>query len=930
MDFEPRLPHTGSLVSLDLAQHTRLHAVSNVLAATATRRSTLDTRDDSLLASRLGTTHSAMLASATSRRASEAVSRHSEQLAALLLRPNSRMATLARLPEGELPLLASARGLVVSREGGGGSGGLGRSPHALPSSARRERELQGALGSVLAATASAAAAASPAASAALQAQPPTSGLARAAEAQSRRLERERRAASADTARRKHAALALGAEGGGAEQQPGQGTARAVPQRIARRQYVVSLEGEQQQQQAHQTQSAAYASLFPSSPPGSAIHTSRTSTSRASTDSASPTLRVLPERTTEDQYGLPSPLRLTGRAAQAADAAAAAQQQQQETAEGGRPGSRAAATPLSPFSPHRLLPRLAASAADSAPPLYAHAPEAGVAYPGMHSYGPASHSFRDRVLAKELGPARAVTGRCAAEPVRVFYPGRPGLLDAAATASLQAERAARGLTQEAHPFPSSPKAARLGSALCQEPWQEVGTSLSVPSGGEQGPEEARRRAAALGRPYMLHSPRSAELGVGVTQPWSAWSSPVLKAPDAIALPPPPPQLLDTQGSCGSARSTGRTASHGAGYPAHLDMVRAAAGGVRAGSGQERSVMEGSVQGLSPRCAASASGSAHGFSPAALTVLAGLPAVGGSPRSPRSSVLRAAAAAAREAAAAACAQLAAPSEYVLYRGSGGSAAGEAAAMAAGLTSPGTVAKAVARALAAPTAAGAQAFAHFTAPPSGRLSSSSLSQFARTGVDPLLQGQRAAAPTGLPLALSAAEAAAAAAPSRWAGPWQGTAVGDSFAHSPLRDGLAHYRVASEGQEVDAGTLAATAAAVACAAPGTLSPRCSARVSLSGAGRDAHLSAPSPREQGVAVAGAREAERRGEGSLGSSLGGQAPVRAPLGSLLAGLAHRQADKVLAKALHPGAAGFLPTAKPTAKPSLTSTKGDFLASRASL
>ena len=129
-----------------------------------------------------------------------------------------------------------------------------------------------------------------------------------------------------------------------------------------------------------------------------------------------------------------------------------------------------------------------------------------------------------------------------------------------------------------------------------------------------------------------------------------------------------------------------------------------------------------------------------------------------------------------------------------------------------------------------------------------------------------------------------------------------------------------------MDAATAGATAGAVARAAPGTLSPRCSPRIALTGAGLDAHLQRPGARAMAEAVAGARAVAREGGaaggGTLREALGGASPPRAPLGSLAASLARGEAERVLAQALHGGAAGFLPVASP--RPGFTSRRGDLL------
>jgi len=174
METPLQVPHTGTVVSLDLSEMTAKRALGSVLQATALRRKLLASRDDSRLSKLLGTTHHDMISSATHRRGMEAVSRQSEHLQEFLQRPGSRMATLSRMEGGEVGALATSRGLdsTTPREGGRNS------PFRLPSSPRRSRELQQTLTSVFMATAEATQG-NVAGSAALDAQWPSQGLGRA-------------------------------------------------------------------------------------------------------------------------------------------------------------------------------------------------------------------------------------------------------------------------------------------------------------------------------------------------------------------------------------------------------------------------------------------------------------------------------------------------------------------------------------------------------------------------------------------------------------------------------------------------------------------------------------------------------------------------------------------------------------------------------
>ena len=199
--------------------------------------------------------------------------------------------------------------------------------------------------------------------------------------------------------------------------------------------------------------------------------------------------------------------------------------------------------------------------------------------------------------------------------------------------------------------------------------------------------------------------------------------------------------------------------------------------------------------------------------------------------------------------------------------------------------------------------------------------IGDFAKTGIDPLLEASRATSASGLPPPLSIIS-------SRWEGPWQGGPVSaTSFAHSPMRDGVAHYRRAQQGAEpanASSGggiyfplpsSSSSSSSSSALVSPnggvGTLSPRSSSRLALTIAGRDSYLASPSAHDLFGAVGGARAAvQALGSSSYSlrsSSIINTAPLQSPalVGSLEASVTSREVSRLLSAALHPGASGFL-------------------------
>jgi len=833
----------------------------------------------------------------------------------------------------EVSTLATSRGMSTKSYEGGRN-----SPFRLPSSSRKSNELQNSLAGVFLSTVSASGN-DLSASAALDVQWLSQGLGRASQQQTARLERSRRAASADAAARKHAKLDIEARSshaaGAAAAAAASAAPRVTPQRISRKSFVLDIadtsedikKGDLLSSYRDNTPSLASSSSYRKNP-----LLSSSSTRSLSPTSGSP--RVVPLVYVMDEYGLPSVSpRLSPRKVLAAE----------ESIEGSVLAAHSATTGNfhkhctkkfdSPFAPHRLLPRL-----PSSPPSYTHAPESGRAYPGSHSYHPSSHSFRDREVDKELGPMRAISGVLAAEPRRSFVPGRPGLLDASATARIEREAEVRRQNVGAHPF-LSPKTAR---ATTHEPWvpefEDVAKQFVVVDGGGPLINDKKRRQSSIGRPYMLH-PKQCEF-LGVDTAWAAWKSPVKRAPDDLRGPLPtsplynsratgdwgkrefragesflipstkaggsvlledPPDSVPLGGDLsrrmrkgqhtsstlestklhakvsdflGDSSSndaldknntmTAAAADAGAltsASEALLDLQSSASASLtereslpseREGiimTSVERAVMEGGVSGVSPRCA-----SGHGFSPKNLSLNALSPCVGGAPRPSRAAVLRAHAAATGP--------------------SPGSGTQRFTSTLTHVTSP-------------------RSLSTF-APLCKAAATIDIPAFAASGIDPLLAASHAAAPTGLPRKLSTV-------PSRWEGPWQNGEVHyDSFSHSPFRDGIAYYRRAEEGAEV-----LPDSKSISCfrLSSGTLSPRSSARLSLTGSGKDAHLDSPSLRQQAKTVCG-----NELEGVINGSPA--VPRKALLGTLASSLSRSAAEKTLSEALHARKSGFLTRASP--------------------
>jgi len=819
-------------MSYDLAALQRSRAESHARSASADRRARLRARDDSTLAALLGTTHGDMLSRASDRRAVETVSRHAERVADLLQRPGSRMAMLARLSGGETAALAASRGFPA----------LALSPHALPPSPRQASLLQRAFSGVLAATVASGLAGGAALDASAAAHP-AAGLGATAKAQLGRLETERRASSASAARRKHIALHAGGIGPrDAPANPAASPTRRLPSRLARRSYMLVGGAEGDGAEGGESGGGGFT--------------------------------VLPPPVGVDEFDLPAPLNLAPAERVAYEAA---------RGDGGSPasagsrGGKRRPRAASPFAPTNLLRTLP----PTPPPRFAHSAEAGVAIPGSHSYNPESHSFRDRNLAKELGPARAMTGSLSAEPRRVFLPGRPGLIDGAATARVEEEARLRATSPSRHPFLAS-KTAR---AEVHGPWRPP-IHMEPNDGGVPRDGDAGARAASIGRPYMLLPHTARELAVGVDAPWAAWSSPLPRAPDDLRgwVPPaqqgqqggqPPLSPSPRPSSHYTAPTFSATAhlsphphvpgglSHSLGAQSPQVIAAASERTLQPASSAEAALLASAVPGVSPRCSHRDAGCGHGFSPATLAARAegALGRTGGTPRAPRSQSARPSRAGRATAALTTSVHFSSPRAP---------------------PSPRTQ---------VPAAQVRVAAAHTI----------DVKDFAATGVDPLLEATRAAAPCGLPPALSAV-------PSRWEGPWQGgPAHYDEASHSPYRDGRGLYRRANQGRGPTVEELAAAGAAAAA----TLSPRSTARLAATGAGVDARLAVPSPREQLKVI------------TASDTISGASPVgKVPLGTLMASLQRREAERALAVGLHPGGK-FLGLASP--RMAQASARSDFAA-----
>jgi hypothetical protein len=153
--------------------------------------------------------------------------------------------------------------------------------------------------------------------------------------------------------------------------------------------------------------------------------------------------------------------------------------------------------------------------------FQHQAKQGVAYAGTGDYSEWSHSFRDRDVERELGSPRIST-TLRADPRRAF--GRPGELDVATTAVIEAEKRARHWAE--HPF-----LWKHGRVF---PPADPYTSGGVDDHDIQPVEgDKEKRAASIGvKPYLSLPRRGTDiLAVDAGARWSAWSTPVVPVPEA---------------------------------------------------------------------------------------------------------------------------------------------------------------------------------------------------------------------------------------------------------------------------------------------------------------------------------------------------------------------------------------------------------------
>lgn len=882
---------SGALPSLDLAAHQEAKAQSLVRTLTADRRNRLSSRDDAVLSLALGTTQKDMLSRASARRADEALARDAARTTDLLSRPGSRM-SLAHLPGSTAAALAASRGLS----------GTHSSPHALLGPTEVERMHS----EILAATYSNAfgedaegtSGGSAADASALYVAPAIRGFGLATKAVSENLERSRRASSAARSARKYSALVNGVRssaGGREGSPPPEPSPRGEASRLDARDFLLQLGPN----------------------PEKAVQ------------------RVVSPRQVFDDFDLP------------VDEERGAAILRARSPQSPRPR-----TSDSPFVPRRLLPSMPRS-----PPSSKMAAEIGRTYAGAGDYSPASHAFRERRLAAEQGPAKAVTGMLNAEPRRFFNVG--GLHDAVLTAQIEAERANSRTARGAHPFIDS-KQVR---ATLHEPWIEhpqTAFSGRVIDNGAYNTGDAVARSLSIGRPYILLPRHVDELRIDGGNTWRAWSSPVKRAPDDLrGFSPKATAATLTEADIAkyhegaSYDPTLIAERRGPQPPVELLSPQDIAVSKRRGSAS--SIQAGTTATatyIPPICiseAASASAAPlpddHGASEArenrAGDTAANLPPCesGGGSRGAEDDEVNDEVDTRLFSAEALPALIVTANATVFEVGA--SPVGHSIAGKLELDSPrhgyGSPSRSIQTGFegVAPscyrngTWHGASNKLRASSPRSPGLPQSphsprvlrlqhpgklirtgslvrctsshtiDIGEFARTGIDTVREASAIGAPTGVPPAISTTT-------SRWEGPWQGGPVSDvSFAHSPMRDGIAHYRRLQQGAEpIGSSPFSQYAPS------GTISPRSSVRLAETLAGRDASLASPSSREMIGAVSGTPRARTPGASS---------PAR--LGSLEAAVTSREAARVLAAAIHPGASGFLGMSHP--RPDLSSTLSDM-------
>ena len=157
-------------------------------------------------------------------------------------------------------------------------------------------------------------------------------------------------------------------------------------------------------------------------------------------------------------------------------------------------------------------------ASTSPPRRRHALRhqilPGKVYPGFGDFSPSAHAFRDRIPALEVGPSPHMSTTLRADARRAF--GRPGEIDRAATARIEAENKARRRAE--HPFLTAHGRVLAPSDPYRDPVDSAPDILPVPG-------ERERRDRALHRPFMVLPVREHALRTDVAAPWAAWRSPV---------------------------------------------------------------------------------------------------------------------------------------------------------------------------------------------------------------------------------------------------------------------------------------------------------------------------------------------------------------------------------------------------------------------
>jgi hypothetical protein len=139
---------------------------------------------------------------------------------------------------------------------------------------------------------------------------------------------------------------------------------------------------------------------------------------------------------------------------------------------------------------------------------------GKVYPGFGDFSPHAHAFRDRIPALEVGPSPHMSTTLRADPRRAF--GRPGEIDRAATARIEAENAAHRRAE--HPFLVAHNRVLAPSDAYRDPVDSAPDIGPVPG-------ERERRDRALHRPFFVLPVREDALRTDVAAPWAAWRSPV---------------------------------------------------------------------------------------------------------------------------------------------------------------------------------------------------------------------------------------------------------------------------------------------------------------------------------------------------------------------------------------------------------------------